>query len=710
MNNKGSCNILVYFLGLLIFSGVTPLCAFSQDTIKKDTINRTWTNQLPEFFVTATRSKQKSVEIPARLNSINATEIEKLPENNADGLFGLIPGMNIDRVNGIFSKNASITMRGLNGTPRTLVLLDGVPLNKADGGGINWNRIIPEYIDRIEVAKGPVSSVYGGNAMGGVINLITSRPVAKIQGQIKTFIGSYGTFGGLVSIGGKTGAGPNGFYYQLDGFYRQGAGYIMVPESTRDSMDVKTTLMEYLITGKIGCRYGDKSFTEIEYSYYDDKRGDGFQVYEPGGGYNAYPTNSIRVTSNNRFNKVSLLVSAFYQDEFYHRLAESMASKKGNKYGMFTTDSRRIDQGFWTNLTYSGRHNMTYTLGIDLKSGSVDGSDTYYTSTDILTNKGKMDFLALFADYEWRTLKRRLIILTGIRYDVARFHDGSFIISDPSSLTSFMENYPTQFSDQTWQAFSPKIGIKYIVRKSFNIYVSYARGFRPPMLDDMCKNGNVTKGFKLANPQLKPETIDNIEAGCDWEPLQGLLFRPSVYYSAGQNFQYFVNTGDSINTGGDANKPIIRRENVSHVRILGAEMEAKWQIVAQVGIVAAYAFNDSRITEFASPNGTKNLTGKFIMEVPVNQLSAGLFWNNRFVQTSVTYAFRDYQWSDDENTQKTPGYNIFDLKLGHTFFKRVNVNCVVQDVFNTRYVDSKGNLSPGRFFMLNLVWRFLKTT
>ncbi|HNY04116.1 MAG TPA: TonB-dependent receptor, partial [Bacteroidales bacterium] len=513
-DKPGKYSPALFALLLLLYAA--PVMASSQDTVSQDTVKRAWTSELPELFVTATRTVSKSEEIPVRVSSIKATEIETMPVFCSDGLLEMVPGANIDRSNGIFSKNASITMRGLNGTPRTLVLMDGVPLNKADGGGINWNRVIPDFLDRVEVSKGPTSSVYGSNAMGGVINLITSRPSAKLEGLLKTFAGSYGTFGGLMSIGGKTGKGEQGLYYQLNGFYRQGDGYIMVPQPTRDSMDTRMSLRELLLSGKIGCRYDGGSYTEIEYTHYEDKRGDGFRVYEPGGGYNEYPTEAVRVTSSNDFGRLSVMVSAFYQDEFYHRLAESLAAKKGNKYSMYKTDSRRIDMGFWTNATWRGKHGMNYTLGIDIRSGSVDGSDTYYTSTDVLTNKGMMNFYALFGEYEWHTLKDRMILLAGLRFDMARFCDGSFVISEPTSLTSFMADYPTVFSNQDWHAVSPKIGLKYMFSTGFHAYAMYSRGFRPPMLDDMCKNGNVTKGFKLANPQLKPETIDNYELGCDW--------------------------------------------------------------------------------------------------------------------------------------------------------------------------------------------------
>ena len=697
--------ILLWMLVLTFMPGISIAGAMDYRD-GGDTIRKAWSTDLPEFFVTATRTQHKTEDIPVRLASIGSSEINVMPSITADAMLELVPGMNIDRSNGIFSKNASITMRGLNGTPRTLVLLDGIPLNKADGGGLNWNRIIPEFINRIEVSKGPTSSVYGSNAMGGVINIITERPSATIQGQVKAFYGSDNTFGGLFSVGGKPGKTDKGFYYTLNGFYRQGDGYVMVPDDSRDSMDVKNAMKEGLVAAKIGYQYGNRSYTEIEYSYFSDKRYDGFEVYEPGGGYNEYPTHAIRVTSNNNFSKAELLVSAYYQNEFYHRLTESMAAKKGNKYTMYKTDSRRIDQGIWSNLTLHGKKRMTYTLGLDIRSGSVDASDTYLTATDVLQNKGKMDFFALFGEYEWHIIQDKLILLAGLRYDVARFHNGSFVIEEPTTLTSFMADYPTEFSDATWQALSPKLGMKYIFSKNISGYLSYSRGFRPAMLDDMCKNGNVTKGFKLANPQLKPETIDNYEAGADWNPAPFLSFQPSVYLSYGHDFQYFVSTGDSINTGGDKDKPILRRENVSGVRIIGAEISGRWQIIKNLRLVANYAYNDSKITSFDSPAGNKDLTGKYIVEVPRNQAFAGIWWNNPIVQVTLTFNYKDFQWNDDENTLQTGPSNTFDLRLGHTFAEKFTVSATMQDIFNTRYYDSKGNLSPGRFIMLNLAYGF----
>jgi outer membrane receptor protein involved in Fe transport len=76
------------------------------------------------------------------------------------------------------------------------------------------------------------------------------------------------------------------------------------------------------------------------------------------------------------------------------------------------------------------------------------------------------------------------------------------------------------------------------------------------------------------------------------------------------------------------------------------------------------------------------------------------------VQVTLTYNFKDFQWNDDENTLQTPSSNTFDLKLAHIFAQKLTVSATIQDIFNTRYYDSKGNLSPGRFIMLNLAYAF----
>jgi outer membrane receptor protein involved in Fe transport len=480
-----------------------------------------------------------------------------------------------------------------------------------------------------------------------------------------------------------------------------------VPETTRDSLDVKTYLTEYNLAIKTGYRYGSNSYTEIEFSHYYDNRGDGTRIYEPDGGYNQYPTNYFRITSNNLFGKFNWIVRAFRQNENYLRQSETMSEKKGRKYTLYSTDADRADMGVWSDLTWHIHPSIDLTAGLDLKQGSVDGTDTYITSTDILENRGKMNFLALFAEMQWQSPLKNWSLLAGLRFDAVRFFDGSFTIHEPSTLTSFMTAYPTVFNDSKWQSWSPKFGVKYRPSANHDLYFSYAHGFRPGMLDDMCRNGNISKGFKLANPSLQPEKVDNLEIGGNFRFFKRLTLEPSLYYTLGTDFHYFVGNGDSIATGGDNLKPILQRQNVSKVTVAGAEITVSLKITDRVSATVNYAFNNSIIKEFdTTGHPGKDISGNFIVEVPKNQCFAGLYYRDRTFQSSLIFNIKGPQWSDDENTLQTPGYHTFDFKIGKSFFNNIFANLVVQDIFDTRYYDSKGNISPGRFFMLSLSYRF----
>ena len=89
-------------------------------------------------------------------------------------------------------------------------------------------------VERIEVVKGPASSMYGSNAMGGAINIITRKPEERLSGRIWLGYGTYNTFTGRINLGQTYGnVAEKGFYYLLNGFYRQRDGYITQSEFDR---------------------------------------------------------------------------------------------------------------------------------------------------------------------------------------------------------------------------------------------------------------------------------------------------------------------------------------------------------------------------------------------------------------------------------------------------------------------------------------------
>ena len=93
-----------------------------------------------------------------------------------DQAVNTLPGVFDTRGKGLTDTLSSINLRGMPGQARTLVLLDGMPLNSAYTGNVQFGGLAPEDIRQIEVIRGPFSSLYGGYAMGGVVNILTKMP------------------------------------------------------------------------------------------------------------------------------------------------------------------------------------------------------------------------------------------------------------------------------------------------------------------------------------------------------------------------------------------------------------------------------------------------------------------------------------------------------------------------------------------------------
>lgn len=675
------------------------------DSAQKSTLNRII--ELREIVVNASRSNQLLSKIPARAEVITREVMDAYPVFTTDDILNAISGANIDREFGIFTKNASITMRGLNSAQRTLVLLDGTPLNKTDGGSINWNRIDPDQIDRIEVIKGPVSALYGGNGMAGVINIITKQPEKPLSGNVRFFYGAMNTGGLKVNLNSNRIKNGKGWYSVLNAYYRQGDGFFLYPEELRDTTDVKNKMKEGTLSVKTGYSFKPGLTAELEYSYYDDKRSDGVLIFDPEGGYTKYTTNwaRIRVKSVNR--KFKWSVNAFSQIENFRQQKESL--KKDalppfavTKYQLYLASYNRYDKGIWSDFSYPVLKNHSLSGGIDLKSGNVNSSDIYYTSTDKVNNRGNMDFAAAYLQDEISLPALHLRITAGIRLDFIRFHNGEFTIEDPSATTEILVPFTGDFSKDQWTSLSPKLAARYTFGKHSSVYAAYGKGFRPPILDDMCRNGNVTKGLKLANPGLNPETLNNFELGADIALGTKILIQPSIFYAVGDDFQYFVGTGDSIYSGNKP-KPVLKRENIGSVYVFGQEIGVRCQILPRLALILNYAHYDSRIREFSATGYVaKDLSGKMLMEVAPNQFNAALTWRSDLISAGLFVHYIDSQYIDDENTVSSPEHTLTDLKLYRDFGPHINANLGIQNVFNTTYMDEKGQQSIGRFFMAGI--------
>lgn len=155
-----------------------------------------------EIIVTSSRLNQTQSEVGSSISVISADDIEKLGFDFVIDAVATAPGVTVNQ-NGGFGGVASVRIRGA-ASEQTLVLIDGVTVNdpSSPGGGLDFARLDTDSIEKIEILKGPQSTLWGSDAIGGVVSIITKRPEAGFGSTAFAEYGSFNTVRGGVSVKG----------------------------------------------------------------------------------------------------------------------------------------------------------------------------------------------------------------------------------------------------------------------------------------------------------------------------------------------------------------------------------------------------------------------------------------------------------------------------------------------------------------------------
>ena len=156
--------------------------------------------KLETIVVTATRIEQTTTETGSKVRIIDAEELRAMGFSHALDALARAPGVTVNQ-NGTFGGSATVRIRGAS-SDQTLVLVDGVAVNDASspGGGYNFARLDTENIERIEILSGPQSTLWGTDAIGGLVSITTKRPGDGLSGGLFAQAGSFGTFRGGASL------------------------------------------------------------------------------------------------------------------------------------------------------------------------------------------------------------------------------------------------------------------------------------------------------------------------------------------------------------------------------------------------------------------------------------------------------------------------------------------------------------------------------
>lgn len=521
--------------------------------------NSAFAEELAEFdldtmVVTATRTLKDLQEVPASVSVITAKEIEQRNVTSMQEALQHLPGVYMDQ-----AAQSGIQLRGFGSTD-ILLLVDGQQMNTTYNGTANLNTIPVENIERIEVLRGAASSIYGGHAVGGVINVITKEAKEGTKVDAVVSYGSNNTWKKSIQVNSKVndkwsfGLGyenrkADGYY----GEYRTASG--KAGEGKYQANLPQLSDGSYVIGSRGERNYDHKNYNaNIKYNFDDSKslkytynKTDTNFAYGNGQSYvkdaNGKPVYTGSVTTQNG-DVVTLKPSSFYgynnvlerdtHSLVYHDEENKFTASAGlvdTKKDGFTSASVPSDYNGvdWDGKGSYSHHpgkvysyefekawenvgNHTIVLGGNFKQEEMvqdrytlsnwhdEGSVIDHYAQDF----GKVKNMALFVQDEVK-ISEPLTMYMGLRLDHYKKCGGSFWNTD--------DNYNKTSSSQSYNELSPKLAFDYKIADDTNVYVSYGHSFNPPPMYQIYRFSEYSSYWYLPNPDLDPESSDTLELG-----------------------------------------------------------------------------------------------------------------------------------------------------------------------------------------------------
>ncbi len=673
---------LIAAFAVFCFMGANAARAEQTKQTKQDVI------KLGQLVVTATRTETPIESVPASVTVITRKDIKESTAQSADELLENVAGVFVRHPVGIGAAgtNNIVYMRGLGGKTeaRVLVLKDGVPINDSQTQSVEWNEINIDDIERIEIVRGPGSALYGSNAMGGVINIITRKPEKRFKTTIKGGYGTLNTWKAAFSNSDTIGR----FGYRISGQRLESDGYCETPNDKKEpginTADVSTRRDNY--SAKLTYDFDPTSSIYFSGSHHHNRRG---------GKYNLIPDFNLFTEDIDRgslhfkkkWGKTEMLVTLFGSD---HDTSYDCAQYPTYNTLKYISTTNMGDFGGSLQVSTGLGENHILTVGTDCKQGKLDKHYDYKTTVREVRSGGKQQYLSFFLQDEMNLLNDDLVISLGGRYDWWKNFDG---YSYDDTLTP----KETRYKARTDGSFNPKFAVLYHLTDSTSLRGSVGKAFRSPTLNNLYRS-EWSYGFWTykGNADLGPEKLWSYELGIDQKLADKFTIKTTCYQTDAKNFIYITTT--------DAANGIREYTNIGKVRIRGIEIETDYRPVRGWFLYGSYSYNDSRIREFKQDTA---LEGKYLPWIPKWEASAGATYSNPEIITArLTGHYVGTIYDDDMNEKEIGKYFTMDLKLSRKITKNIKASLDITDLNNKHYQNSTYYVSPGRIIMGNLSFTF----
>ncbi len=616
---------------------------------------------LDDVVVTAAGYEQSVEQAPASITVITGEELRKKSFHDLTDALRDVEGVT---VNGS-ANETDISIRGMP-ADYTLILVDG-KRQSARESRVNGNRgyeqsFVPpaEAIERIEVVRGPMSSLYGSDAIGGVINIITRKVTPEWGGSV--------TYDYSVR------------QHSDQGNARQTQFYLNGP----------------LITDTLGLQAWGR--------YLDRQADDDVEITN---GYTKADHKDITARL------------AYTPTADHDILLEGGATRLENGDGLSPNWATREQENNRDHLSLShqGRWGWaTSDVSLAWEKSSREGLATE-SQADVLGRKPTVENTVLDAKLVMPT--ERNITTTGLQWNDTRVTDWNQALGDRKNY-EYSVVQKALFAENEWSVtdtFALTTGLRMDHHEQYGVHFSprlygvwnatdewtfkggVARGFKAPELRAVIEDYAVLRRntfAMLGNPDLKPETSTNYELSALWSNRDNLSAGATVFYNDFKDKLSTVTTTERYN-----GFIVMERVNVDKAVIQGMELNGRWDVSETVAIKGNFTYTDSEQKSGANAGAPLALTP----ERKANVRADWQFSERLDLYAAVNYYGKEYGSTLTE--EPAPGYTTGDLGGSYEFSKNLSFNAALQNVTDKRLDDETyGNVNYGRTLWASTTVRF----
>ena len=594
--------------------------------------------EMEQVVVTGTRTPKLLANPPVLTKLITASDIAKADATNLrDLLQQVLPGVEFS-----YAMNQQVHMNfsGFGGQSM-LILVDGERLAGETMDDVDFSRLCMDNVDHIEIVKGAASALYGSNAAGGVINIITKNGIRPFALNLNARLGRH--------------------HEQRYGLsWQQGAGrwsnLLTVNRNRSDNYDVHNG--DNPVTRVVATIYGDATWNFKEQLSYRPS-----EKLSLTGRAGYFYRQLVRTSETpERYRDFSGGLRGIWKPDTHNSLDLSYAFDQYDKsdYQRIT----RLDIRDYSNVQNSLRLLYNHTFGSDdVLSLGADYMHDYLFNTNLEDRTRRQDSFDAFAQYDWN-VSRQWEAVGALRYDY--------------------------FSDGRISRLTPKVSVRYQPVRNLNFRASYGMGFRAPTLKEKYYNFDMAGIWIVeGNPALKPEVSHNFNLSADYTH-RHYNFTLAAYYNRirdkiATGAPFYKNPSDRI--------PHLPYLNLDDYSVSGGEATAQARWPNGLTARLSYAYTHERLPKDKNSNAVNNqyiparkhsMTGHIDWDRQFSTaygLNIGL--DGRFLSAVDNQEFVDYyDISKGIRTIHYPAYALFKLSLVQRIGKAVKASVILDNLFN----------------------------